>query len=121
MEGEGTPPKRSAWGSLHDYKSSKAAKTTPGKNNTTGIRKIYLGQYDDASKPGCWLRANINGTSFSVSRANPLLSRPEHDLVIGHGYYDFGWNSQKQIHMMKTFNETVLRPAQKWVSAGGVI
>ena len=96
-------PKRARWGSMDTYKS-KTAKVTPDKDRKAGERIISMGQWDDRSRPGLWLTVDINGTSFPINQANPLLSRPEHDLVIGNGYWDIGWSTNKKIHIAKTYN-----------------
>ena len=82
MAEQSTPPKRSVWGTLSDYKSNKAAKLTPGKNNAGGVRKITLGQYDHPAQPGCWLRANIgegSGEGSGVPEYNREGSGEEGD------------------------------------------
>ena len=99
-----TPP--SKWGSVADYKKRKADATPDGKRAVLKPddrpRDLTLGQYQNNSKPGCWLRANVKGSRFKVDRNHPLLSLAEHDLVVGTaGYFDFGWNSQFDVNMGK--------------------
>ena len=102
-----TPPSTSKWGSMGDYKKRKAEATPDGKRavakpDDDRPRDLTLGQYQNHTKPGCWLRANVKGSRFKVDRNHPLLSLPEHDLVVGTaGYFDFGWNSQYDVNMGK--------------------
>ena len=115
-----TPPSASKWGSVSDYKKRKSEATPDGKRvifkPDDRPRDLTLGQYQNNTKQGCWLRANVKGSKFKVDRHHPLLSLPEHDLVIGrNGYFDFGWNSHYDVNMGKMISMGMAEKAARAV------
>jgi hypothetical protein len=58
---------------FHDSMTSvKSSKRNSGSSNKQGTRQITMGNWH-GDNGGCYLRVDINGTSFPVNQACPLL------------------------------------------------
>ena len=60
---------------MTEYKKTKAGP------RTEGVRRIWLGGWEDSNAPGPYLHSNINGTSRPINKANPFLSTVDLDLT----------------------------------------
>ena len=117
----GSPPSSGTKRFFYDSMTSvKSSKRNAGPGNKQGTRKITMGNWH-GDNGGCYLRVDINGTSFPVNQANPLLGPNDLDLCATGDvrYFDAGWNrlhkvcmscarSQRNMHMTLL---TLLSPA----------
>ena len=94
----GGDKRKAPWLPMTEYKKSKAGP------RTEGIRRIWLGGWDDDQAPGPYIHCNINGTSNPINRKNPFLSTVDLDLTptAMYKFYDFGYNHMKQCHVTRT-------------------
>ena len=76
----GSPPSSGTKRFFYDSMTSvKSSKRNAGPGNKQGTRKITMGNWH-GDNGGCYLRVDINGTSFPVNQANPLLGPNDLDL-----------------------------------------
>ena len=76
----GSPPSSGTKSFFYDSMTSvKSSKRNAGSGNKQGTRKITMGNWHGYNG-GSYLRVDINGTSFPVNQANPLLGPNDLDL-----------------------------------------
>ena len=95
--------KRIMHGSLTEVRNSKRG---PGFDPKGGLRKLTMQNWT-GDGAGCYLVANINGTSFPINRNNPLLESAGLKLADTdkQKFYDFGWNAFQNKHITRTIEE----------------
>ena len=94
------PGKRIIHGSMTEVRQ---AKRGPGLSGKQGVRKLTLQNWN-GDGPGCYLVANINGTSFPITKNQPLLGPADLKLsdTEKQKYYDFSWNAYQNKHITRT-------------------
>ena len=103
----GSPPSSGTKRFFYDSMTSvKSSKRNAGPGNKQGTRKITMGNWH-GDNGGCYLRVDINGTSFPVNQANPLLGPNDLDLCATGDvrYFDAGWSRMHKVHVVRTISE----------------
>ena len=101
------PGKRIIHGSMTEVRQ---AKRGPGLSGKQGVRKLTLQNWN-GDGAGCYLVANINGTSFPINKNQPLLGPADLKLsdTEKQKYYDFSWNASKRTSTSRTQSSTSTR------------
>ena len=92
--------KRIMHGSLTEVRQ---AKRGPGLSAKQGVRKLSMQNWN-GDGPGCYLVANINGTSYPINKNQPLLGPADLKLcdTERQKYFDFSWNAYQNKHIART-------------------
>jgi hypothetical protein len=74
-----------------------------GVSGKQGTRKLCMQNWT-CDGPGCYLVANINGTSYPINKNQPLLGPADLKLcdTEKQKYYDFSWNAYQNKHITRT-------------------